>query len=119
MPRIRELTFDNLKVKIAPLSYDEAEAYILEGKEMLARDPKPSLEEWAKRTLDAVVLALNRAAAATNSNGNNAVLWDVKKVTTEFDMVTVQQIYEEFMKMSGLLRVNVPAGEAPATSISS
>jgi hypothetical protein len=115
MPRVREITLDNIKVKISPFSYDEFEKYVIESKELLARDPKPTLEEWGVRTLNTVVLALNKGAAASGATNGNAMQWDVKRLTAEFDMVTINDIYEEFMKMSGL-RAPV-SGEAPATSI--
>jgi hypothetical protein len=115
MPRIRELTLDSLKVKIAPLSWDEAEAYIKEGKEMLDRDPKVSAEDWAKRTLETVAQSMNRAAGS----GNGTAEWNVKKLTAELDMVSIQEIYAEILKMSGLLpvRAEIP-GEVSATSTS-
>ncbi len=116
MPRVREIKLDSLSLKIAPLSWDEAEEYIKEGREMLQRDPKPSDEEWGRRTLDSVVKALNKGAAMANGNGNAP--WDAKKLTSELDIVTIQQLYEEIMKMSGLLTVprTQASGEAPATS---
>ena len=116
MPRIREIKLDSLSLKIAPLSWDEAEEYIKEGREMLHRDPRPSDEEWGRRTLDSVVKALNKGAAS--ANGNGSAPWDAKKLTSELDIVTIQQLYEEIMKMSGLLTVprTQASGEAPATS---
>jgi hypothetical protein len=115
MPRVREITLDNLKLKISPLTWDEAETYIKEGQAMLARDPKPTNEEWAKRTLESVVLALNKgAAAAANGNGNAGDPWTVEKLKKEFDMISIQQLYDEFMKMSAL-KAATP-GEAQATS---
>lgn len=112
MPRVREITLDSLILKIAPLSYDEAEEYIKEGREMLNREPKPTDEEWAKRTLESVVKALNKAAGT--ANGNPA--WDIKRLTSELDMVTIRELYDEFMRMSGLQ--TAARGEAPATSTS-
>ena len=108
MPRVREIKLDSLVVRIAPLSYDEAEKYITEGKEML--DRKASTEEWTKRMLASVVLSLNKATPALNMT--------TEKLVAEYDMLTLQEIYMEFMKMSGL-RTGVPVpGEAPATSTS-
>jgi len=115
MPRVREITLDNLKFKIAPFSFDEAEQYIKESKEMLAREPKATTEEWSARTLNSVVLALNKAAAL---GGNGTAQWDAKKLTAEYDMLTIQELYEEFMRMSGLaLRPGeTRPGEAAAIS---
>jgi hypothetical protein len=118
MPRIREIELDGLVLKISPLSYDEAEQYINEGQDMLKRDPKPTEEDWAQRTLTSVVNALNKAAPMPNGEGDPP--WNVKKLTTELDMVMINHLYKEFMVMSGLLTVPAgkSAGEAPATSIS-
>ncbi|MFI4922969.1 MAG: hypothetical protein ACHP6J_04570 [Burkholderiales bacterium] len=115
MPRVREIKLDNLSFKIAPLSWDEAEAYIKEGKEMLSRVPVPQMEEWTTRTLQTVANALNRGSGATNGNG-----WNADKLKAELDMVTIQELHTECMKMTGLFTVSgTQAGEAPATSISS
>lgn len=111
MPRIRTVTLDSLSFKIAPLSYDEAEQYIKDGREMLDRDPKPTDEEWARRTLESVVNTLNKASANGNGSGH---AWDVKRLTSELDMVTIQWLYREFMEMSGLRKPDM--GEVPATS---
>lgn len=108
MPRVRELTFDTLKVKISPLSWDEAEKYIAEGKEMLEREPKVSIDDWADRTVQSVALAMNKGAGTTD--------WTPVKVKTEMDMVTIQEIYNEFMKMSGLMARTATPGEVQATS---
>lgn len=113
MPRIREIPLDNLRIKICPFSYDEAEAFMLESKSMLER--KATNDEWAQRTLKTVAMTLNKAATASGTNGHQD--WTPETLKKEYDMVTIQEIYESFMKMSGL-RPAVP-GEAPATSISS
>jgi hypothetical protein len=109
MRRIREITMDGVTVKITPFSWDEAETYINDGKTLLARDPKPTGDDWALRTLQSVCFTLNKAAGKEE--------WDVKKLTTELDMVFIQFVYNEFMKMSGL-RTEPTKGEAPATSTS-
>ena len=111
MPRIREITLDNLKIKIAPLSWDEAEAYIKEGKAMLEQQPPPTLEDWAKRTLTTVIQSMNKA--------NPTLEIDIKKLSSEFDMVTVNEIFNEIMTMSGLMSKGKTSGEAQATSTSS
>jgi len=103
---------DGMALKISPLSYDEAEVYIKDGQEMLKRDPTPSPEEWAMRTLESVCLALNKADGNTNGNAK----WNPKLLTKELDMVYIQHLFNEFMEMSGLR--TLPKGEAPATSIS-
>src|SRR6266849_4653290 len=103
--RIREVTMDGESKKIAPLSYDEAEAYIKQGQEMLKRDPLPSQEEWAARTLESVCLALNKAEGNTNGNAK----WDLPRLTKELDMVYIQRLFNEFMEMSGLR--TLPKGE--------
>lgn len=110
MPRIREVTMDGITVKISPFSYDETEKYVLEGKEMLARQPAPPTEEWTTRSLKSVAFALNKA--------DGKETWTVEKVRQEYDMVLINFIYEEFMKMSGLMSVTPPQGEALATSTS-
>ena len=111
MPRIRTVSMDGMELKISPLSYDEAESYIKEGREMLERQgqEKPGNEEWAKRTLDSVVRALNKAA-----NGNEANRWDIRRLTSELDMIMINRLYQEFMEMSGLR--TAPKGEDSATS---
>lgn len=113
--RIREVTMDGFSIKISPLSWDEAEKYIEEGRALLNRDPKPTTEDWAKRTLDSVCFTLNKAAGTLEGNKNGTKQWDLKRVTSELDMVFIQHIYQEFMKMSGL-RVEATKGEAQATS---
>ncbi len=111
--RVREVTMDGMTLKISPLSYDEAEAYIKQGQEMVKRDPAPSQEDWALRTLESVCLALNKAEGNTNGNAK----WDPARLTKELDMVYIQYLFNEFMGMSGLR--TLPKGEAPATSTSS
>ena len=112
MPRVRDVTLDGLTMKISPLTYDEVEEYIKSGKAMLAKDPKPTDEEWAMRSLNSVCIALNKASG----NGNT---WDPKKLTGEVDMVMINKLYAEFMEMSGLttaVRSPGTTGEVPATS---
>jgi hypothetical protein len=113
MPRIRTIEMDGVIVKISPLSFDEAEAYIKEGKAMVEKkDPKTSDDEWAARTLESVVRTMNKA-----QNGSGEA-WTVKKVREEFDMVLINRIYREFMDLSGLLPAPSSTGEATATSTS-
>jgi hypothetical protein len=115
MPRVREVTLDGLTLRISPLSYDEAEEYIKEGVEMIRRDPKPTQEEWAKRTLNSVVLALNKAAGKEEwtLNGEEGK----KKLTKELDIGMINRLYEEFVELSSLSVVK-QKGEALATSTS-
>ena len=114
--RIREVTLDGESHKIAPMTYDEAEAFINEGKEMLARNPKPTDEDWAKRTLNSVLSALNRAAGTEvwNLTGDDGK----KKLTKELDMGMINHLHREYLIMSGILLPGAKAGEGPATSTS-
>jgi len=116
MPRVREVPMDGVVLKISPLSYDEAEVYIKEGRDMLSREPKPTDEEWAARTLKSVVNALNKAAGKEewSLNGDESK----KKLTKELDMVYINKLYQEWLEMSGLVPKAVPQGGAPATSTS-
>lgn len=116
--RIRVVAMDGEAVRIAPLSWDEAEAYIQEGKVLLERDPKPTTEDWAKRTLDSVCFTLNKAAGTLHGDVNGTKAWDVKKLTSELDMIFIQRIYQDFMSMSGLKTESTTKGEASATSTS-
>jgi hypothetical protein len=108
MPRVREITMDGVTVRISPLSYDEAEKYITESKELASRQPPLSTDEWLKRQWDSVVFTLNKATPKTENER-----WTVEKLKSEFDMLLIAHIYEQFMQMSGV--VSVPKGEAEAT----
>jgi len=112
MPRIRPITMDNLTVNIAPLSYDETENYVNEGRAMLQKkDPETTPEEWAQRTLKTVCFTLNKAAGVL---GDKEKELTPTKLTQEYDMVFINFIYEEFLKMSGLQVAAAPKEEAPA-----
>jgi transcriptional accessory protein Tex/SPT6 len=128
MPRIRVVEMDGVSVKISPLTYDEAEQYINEGKalfekqialdkntdklepEQLQKAIEEMQERWANRTLETVVRALNKAGAEPS--------WDVKKLRGEFDMEFIKRVYREFMDMSGMLATSSTSGGVPATSTS-
>jgi hypothetical protein len=114
--RIREVTMDGFTVRIAPLSWDEAEKYIADGRALLNRDPKPTTEDWAQRTLESVCFTLNKAAGTLNGDKNGSKQWDIKKATSELDMIFIQHIYQEFMRMSGLKVDATARGEAQAAS---
>jgi len=116
MPRVREIVMDGLSVKIAPLSYDEAEMYIKEGRELLAAEPPTPDDQWAKRTLISVVGALNKAAGKEEWTLDGDAT--KKKLTKEFDMVFIRRLYDEWLQMSGLVPASGAKGEAPATSTS-
>lgn len=113
MPRVRAVTMDGLSLKISPLTYDEVDVYISEGKAMLEKVPPATQEEWAMRTINTVVTALNKAV-----NGSGEKQWDAKRLTSELDMVMINKIYEDFMDMSGLRTGprEKATGEALATS---
>ena len=111
--RIRAVTMDGETVMIAPLSWDEADDYIKQGQEMLKRDPPATQNDWAMRTLESVCFTLNKAAAKNGNGNGNAAKWDPKKLASEMDMLMIQHIYSEFMKISGLKTATM--GEAQAT----
>jgi hypothetical protein len=107
--RIRTIELDGLSFKISPMTMDDVETYLAEGKKLVDADPKTDDAAWAKRTLRTV-------AAALNSQENDGK-WEEKRVASELDMPTVRFVYAEYMKVSGL--VAPEPGEARATSTSS
>jgi hypothetical protein len=117
MPRVRPVTMDGLTLNISPLTFDEFDEYLKENRRMLDQDPKPTDEEWSKRTLVTIIRSLNRAAGRDE--------WDLegaegkKKLTSELDIPFINKLHEEFLEISGL---KVPkdgkAGESQATPTS-
>jgi len=93
MPRIRSVTMDGCTLNISPLSFDQAEEFIKESKEMVGREPAPGNEEWAARTFRYVCLSLNKAIGKEE--------WTPEKLTKELDMVFIQKLFTDFMEMSG------------------
>jgi len=110
MPRIRILTLDNLQFPIAPMTYDEMEAYLKQITDLKAQDPDP--KTFAAITLDTVVEALNRAG----SKSSDGEVYTRAKLTHEIDSGSINELYAEILKMSGI--VIKTAGEAAATSTS-
>jgi hypothetical protein len=98
---------DGVMLRISPLSYDEAQVYIEESIKLVQQDPKPTRQEWEFRTLDAVVLALNKAL---NGQGQQ---WDRARLTKELDIQMITYLYDQFVEMSALRPV--PMGEVAAT----
>lgn len=96
MPRVRTIEMDGFTCKISPLSFDEADAFITESKEMIARDPKPTNEEWVARTLKTVCLALNKAEKDKGKE------WTSEILRKELDSLLINHIFSEFLIMSGV-----------------
>lgn len=114
MPRIRRYTLDGLTVEIASFSFDEAQKFMQEG--VALRDSKDTTDkDWELRTLNAIVASLNKAAGKKEWSLDGE--GETKKITAELDMVAIEEIFREVLKMSGLLRKT--EGEALATSIGS
>jgi len=115
MPRIRKIVLDGLELEIAPMSLDELDTYLKQGRELRDKQPPPTEEEWANRTWNTVCMALNKAQSAkgTLNNGNS---WTISKLRAELDLPTVNAIHRVFLEMSGL---ELPKqGEGPATPTS-
>lgn len=108
--RVRTIELDGLFFKVSPMTMNDVEEYLVEGRKLLDADPKTDEPTWAKRTLTTVAAALN--SNKTDNDGE----WDEKRVASELDMPTVRFVYAEYMKMSGL--VAPEPGEARATSTS-
>jgi hypothetical protein len=114
MPRrVREISLDGIVVKISPMTWAEAEVYLTETKDLLARpaDNKPTETEWTQRMLRSVCSAIN-----TGENRKDDAMLTPDSLIKEFDMPTLQYIQREYLSMSGLV-TSTPGG-APATSTS-
>jgi len=110
--RVREVTMDGFSLRISPFTYDEADVFLKQGRELVERDPKPTDEDWVKRTLDTVCVALNKPTGATNGNS-----WTPERLRKELDGPFINYLFSQMMEISGM---RVPkAGEAQATSTTS
>lgn len=99
---VRTVTFkmDDVEVRLATMSWAQAEHFVKEGKEMLERTPTSG--EWLDRTLEVVA----RSLANT----------DAGALKESYDMPTINAMYLKILEASGLRTTN--EGEAKAVSIS-
>lgn len=111
MPRrIRIVHMDNLQFSVSPMLYDEMESYLKRVNDLRSGETKP--EEYAAITLDTVVDGLN----AAGSKAEDGAEYTRAKLTHEVDSGSINELYAEILKLSGI--VTKTAGEAAATSIS-
>jgi hypothetical protein len=94
------MELDSEKLRIAPMSYDECTAFCETAKAMRQRGA--SDREWAELTFRVVADGLDKAAPME--------IWDVARVKRELSYATVNELFEEIIRMSGL-------GEKPDTPV--
>ena len=111
MPRrVRIVRLDNLQFHVAPMLYDQMEVYLKTINDLRANSPKP--EDFAAITLDTVVEGLNAGGHKAEDGGE----FTRAKLTAEVDSGSINELYDEILRMSGI--VTKTAGEAAATSTS-
>lgn len=93
---------DDVEVKLATMSWAQAEAFVLEGKEMLEAGLKTSSQDWLDRTLKTVAVSIGYE--------------DPISLKNNYDMPTINAMYLRILEASGLRTVE--PGGAPAVSIS-
>ncbi len=109
MIRVCEFTMDGHIFKLASMTSAQARAHVIEGRALLERNAKGEVsnEEWGLRSRQTVADSLNRAA----QNGN---AWTPEKIDEELDLPTINALFLEVLKFSGL---RASTGEAEAVSV--
>lgn len=96
----RVITFDvgdGSQIKIASLSWRQAEEYVEKSKELLADPAKVTPQMWLERTGGLVVDAMNRAVPAGDAGPMTLDL-----VKDAFDLPTIRAIADKVLEISGL-----------------
>lgn len=100
---------DGFEVDYASMSVLEAEQFVKEGNELIAKmnaDPeKFDQTSWLDRRNRAVVASLNKAKGETE--------WTIEKLKSETDLVIMKALFDAILEWSGL-----KPGEVPAASVS-
>ena len=88
---------DGVTVKLASMTWAQAEKFVEQGREMLARDPKPADSEWVDRTLDTIVISVRNAGQQSDFSveGKDGL----KEL---FDMPTINAMFLKVLEISGL-----------------
>jgi hypothetical protein len=104
MVRTFGFKMDDLEIKVASLSWAQAEAHVEAGRELLQRTTPATADEWLARTLHTVALSLSAASGSEVST---------EQLKADYDIPTVNAIYTYILEVSGLRQ---PQGEATATT---
>jgi selenophosphate synthetase-related protein len=102
--RVVPFQMDGLNIKLASMSWAQAEKFVEEGKKLVERGADVSNDEWLARTLQTVHASMVKAGA--ESNGGPASLKD------EYDMPTLNAMFTKILEISGLRTTQGEAGAA-------
>ena len=98
-----------LKAKGRSMTWRQAETFVDEGKEMLARPEAPPPTEWLQRTRRVVADSLQRAGFQIQA----------EELIDQFDIPTINGMADQVLRMSGLqFPTNGASGEKSAAPIS-
>ena len=93
MIRVVNFSMDGVELKLASMSWAEAEKFVEEGRALLERQKIENIgEEFVKRQLETVSRSLVKAGGE----------FPVDKLKAEFDMPTVTAIFTKVLEISGL-----------------
>jgi hypothetical protein len=115
MIRVCEFAMPGLEpaFKLASMSVSEAEAFVKQGNEMLAKvkeDPaRVPREYWINRRNETVLASLKKALP----DSWNADDWTPERFAQEFDLPTVEAMFNKILEFSGL-KPPESAGEVAA-----
>lgn len=99
---------DGASLKFASMSVAEAEAFVEDGKKLLARRDVTA-QEWLARRHATIMDSLNKANGKDDS-------FTEETLKSEFDNPTLDELYRAILKFSGLNPGEAPAATASATS---
>lgn len=119
----KEIKIGNVTVWIAELNYDDGQAHIEKGQELLKKGDATN-EEWIDHTASVVVTSFNTMAeidpqkknGAPTADANSPHLWTLVKLRKKFGRGTLNEVYKQIMTLSGLRLADSDqtAGEAKA-----
>jgi hypothetical protein len=104
--RVVEFTFEGITVRLAAMSWKQAEAHAKEAKEFIERGHEVTIDEWKQRTIKTVRDSISRTGD---------VVADPETFTDEFDIPTINAMFSKVLEISGL---RATSGEAPAAQTS-
>jgi hypothetical protein len=106
MIRVCNFSMDGVEVKIASMSVAEAEIFVKESGDLIARAKQGSVanEEWMQRRNKTIIAALAKAGEE----------WTEEKLKSELDIPTLDALYLKILEFSGLRSGEVAAAASPS-----
>lgn len=106
--RVRTFDFEGVSVKYASMSIAEAEAFVEDGRKLLARQEEVTAQEWLSRRHGTIISSLNKA--------DEEAKWGEDGLKAAFDNPTADKLYRAILEFSGLNPGEAPAATASASS---